>query len=191
MSDNPLARLQSRILTEGTLVLGGVKDVKNLKNRLRSRLNKAFQAEVLCADYGHLVWHQKRQTEIAVWGGVEINLDRDPKKLHFKRSDGAWFDFHMLLRPYAGDLTAHRGFLELLAYGYEIRFPPELGCDVRWLRFDLNPPGHDNDLRSVRAHFHPGDEDLQAPSPVLHPDEALDLLLSDLLQLPSKRRRPR
>jgi hypothetical protein len=124
-----------------------------------------------------------------VVGGVEINRDRAPALPHFPRSDGAWFDFHIDLRPYEGEHREHRGDLELIGYGYEIRFPSALGCSVPWLRFDLNHPAHDNEARSIRAHFHPGDEDLQAPSPVLHPEEALELLLCDLLRLPEKRRR--
>lgn len=198
MSSNPLARLQSRTTTSTSLILAGVRDVKALKRSLRSRLARAFEEGILIKDPTSLVWQKKQQVRlpdgtrvnaIAMWGGVEINLKRDPALEHFERADGAWFDFHIDLRPYDGEHREHRGDLELLGYGYEIRFPPALGCGVSWLRFDLNHPAHDNELRSVRAHFHPGDEDLQAPSAVLHPEEALELLLSDLLRLPEKRRR--
>lgn len=194
---NPLARLQSRVTGGASLILEGLRDVKALKRALRSRLVTAFRQELLIKDYTHLVWHQSKQVDLpgghrvkatSVIGGVEINRDRDPSLPCFRRSDGAWFDFHIDLRPYDGELEQHRGDLELLGYGYEIRFPAALGCDIAWLRFDLNHPEHHNETRSVRAHFHPGHEDLQAPSAVLRPDEALELLLSDLLQLPGKRR---
>ena len=198
MKAMPLARLQSRITSGTSLILAGVRDVKSLKRAIRSRLAGAFRDGVLTKDCTNLVWHEeklvvlpggRRERVIAVVGGIEINRDRDPTLPHFPRSDGAWFDFHIDLRAHEGEHPEHRGDLELLGYGYELRFPPDLGSGVDWLRFDLNHPAHDNELRSVRAHFHPGDEDLQAPSPVLHPEEAGELLLSDLLRLPDKRRR--
>ena len=196
MSDSPLLRLQQRTL-ESSLVLAGMRKVRDLNKVLRRRVARAFKDEVLIADYSHLIRHKKAKVElpkrglqelIVVWGGVEINRDRDPSKEHFRRRDDAWFDFHIHLRHYDGELAAQRGLLELVGYGYELRFPVEAGCDVRWMRFDLNHPGHENDERNIRAHFHPGDEDLQAPSAVLQPDEALELLLSDLLSLPQKHR---
>lgn len=194
MTSTPLARLQARVLEGSSLILAGVRHEKKLKGMLRARVAKAFEAGILDKSYAHIIWSKPlprrgRAREVAVWGGVEVNQKRDPALPHFRRSDGAWFDFHLELREYDGTLSEHRGDLELLGYGYELRFPPTLGCAVPWVRFDLNPPGHPNEARSVRAHFHPGDEDLQAPSAILHPDEALDLLLSDLLALPDKRRR--
>jgi hypothetical protein len=192
--NSALARLQLRVLGGSSLILAGIREVKDLKNLLRSRVTRAFADDILVKDFAHLIWSRKlprrgRSEDIAVWGGVEVNQKRDPALPHFLRADGAWFDFHIELRRYAGDLGQFRGDLELHGYGYEIRFPSDLGCGVSWLRFDLNPPGHDNEIRNVRAHFHPGDDDLQAPSPVLHPEEALEILLSDLLHLPEKRRR--
>jgi len=197
MSSEPLLRLQARITRDDAVVLPGVRKPKKLAKRLRSRLTKATIDGVLVGDCAYLVWDGKRPIElpklgrqevIVIRGGVEINRDRDPSLPCFKRSDGAWFDFHIHLRSYDGEVDEHRGSLELLGYGYEIRFPTELGCDVRWLRFDLNHPDHPNEAKGVRAHFHPGDEELQAPSAVLHPEEALELLLSDLLTLPDNSR---
>lgn len=104
--------------------------------------------------------------------------------------DAPWFDFHIHLVPYDGTEPKLRGSLELYGYGYEIRFPKErFDTDIRWLRFDLNYPDHDNEHRAMRCHFHPGDKDLQAPSALMQPIEALELLLSAFLQLPDKRRR--
>jgi hypothetical protein len=197
MSGEPLLRLQARTTRDNALILPGVRKVRTLAKRLRSRLTKATFEGVLVGDSAHLVWQGRESIElpklgkqrvIVIRGGIEINRDRDPSLPCFKRSDGAWFDFHIHLRPYDGELEHHRGSLELLGYGYEIRFPVELGCDVRWLRFDLNHPGHPNEAKGVRSHFHPGDEELQAPSAVLHPQEALELLLSDLLTFPDKPR---
>ncbi len=198
MTVGPLASLQRRITAADTLILAGVRDAKTLKRSLRSRLAAAFREGRLASDGSNLVWHEdklvplpggRRERVVAVIGGIEINRKRDPSLAHFLRSDGAWFDFHIDLRPHDGTHQQHRGDLELVGYGYEIRFPEVLGCSVPWLRFDLNHPAHDNELRDVRAHFHPGDDDLQAPSAVLHPEEALELLLCDLLRLPDKRRR--
>lgn len=197
MRRNPLLRLQERQLGD-SLILEGAQRAKDVTKPLRRRLVRAFRDEVLKEDYQHLVHKTTafvdlpnggKQEVTVVYGGREINRDRDPRLPHFRRVDGAWFDFHIHLRRYDGERDEHRGSLELFGYGYEIRFPPEFGCDVRWLRFDLNHPGHDNEARGVRSHFHPGDENLQAPSTVLHPEEALELLLSDqLLSIPEKRR---
>lgn len=101
-----------------------------------------------------------------------INFRRDPTQPHFTRYDGAWFDFHITVRE------ARNRPLELVAYGFELRFPDDAGAHgPAWIRFDLNPPGHDNDLRGVRAHLHPSSDDWSLPSPVLSPTEMLYLFV--------------
>jgi hypothetical protein len=47
-----------------------------------------------------------------------------------------------------------------------------------FIRFDLNPPGHPNEERELRAHLHPGCDDLLLPSLILEPLEALELMLT-------------
>lgn len=203
MDRNPLHRLQARVTSEEALVLAGVKQPKVLIRQIRSRLNAATLSGAIVGDRAHLVWWKKasikrpnaaREDVIAVIGGVEINRDRSRDKPHFPRADGAWFDFHIHLNPYRGDRPELRGSLELLGYGYEIRFPEEsFDTDIRWLRFDLNHPAHANEDRAMRCHLHPGDEDLQVPAAVMHPLEALELLLTPKkflwLPEPAKRRR--
>jgi hypothetical protein len=70
--------------------------------------------------------------------GGEKNLKRDRRLGHFTRDDDAWFDFTITVRE-------HRRQLELLAYDFEIRFPP--GAGTPFLRFDLNLPDHQNEDR--------------------------------------------
>jgi len=105
-------------------------------------------------------------------GGVVALTICDPARPHFTRYDGAWFDFHITVRE-----TRDRP-LELVAYGFELRFPSDVGAHgPAWIRFDLNPPGHDNDLRGVRAHLHPSSDDWSLPSPILSPKEMLCLFV--------------
>lgn len=109
--------------------------------------------------------------------GGEKNQQRDQNIPHFKRGDGAWFDFSIVVRERGGQL-------ELLAYDFELRFPP--GTGVPFLRLDLNLPGHDNDARDLRCHLHPGADDLQVPAPLMTPSELLGLFLEGA-QLPADR----
>ena len=71
-----------------------------------------------------------------------------------------------------------RGPLQLLAYDFELRFPE--AQVPGWIRIDLNLPGHDNEEDGLRSHLHPGNDDLQAPAPLLSPLELLDLFLHGL-----------
>jgi len=113
--------------------------------------------------------------------GGEKNQERDRVRRHFKRNDGAWFDFTITVRE-------HGGQLELLAYDFEIRFPS--GAGTPFLRFDLNLPGHRNQDRDLRSHLHPGSDDVQVPTPLMTPIEVLALLI-DGLRLPADRDKPR
>lgn len=100
--------------------------------------------------------------------GGEKNQERDPTVAHFTRSDGGWFDFTITVRERSRQL-------ELLAYDFELRFPPAQGSP--FLRFDLNLPGHENEERDLRCHLHPGTDDLQVPAPLMKPSELLALFL--------------
>lgn len=110
--------------------------------------------------------------------GGDKNQDRDRGLRHFKRDDDAWFDFTITVREEGRQLA-------LLAYDFEIRFPP--GTGAPFLRFDLNLPGHPNELR---AHLHPGSDDVLVPAPMLSPTEILRLFV-DELRLTTNRRAPR
>jgi hypothetical protein len=111
--------------------------------------------------------------------GGEKDFRRDRSSPCFERADGAWFDFAMTVRE------ERRGIL-LLAYNFEVRFPDGT---PRFLRYELNLPGHDNEGLGLRAHCHPGHDDIQAPAPLLGPLELLDVFIHGLLPRdPAKRR---
>ena len=66
--------------------------------------------------------------------------------------------------------------LDVIAYGFEVYFPsPE--PPIAFVRFDLNDRRHSNDDLGLRAHVHPGNDDLQLPSPLLSPLDALNFLI--------------
>jgi hypothetical protein len=112
--------------------------------------------------------------------GGEKNQARHRGIPHFKRRDGAWFDFSIVVR----ETDDH---LELLAYDYEIRFPPGMGAP--FVRYDLNPPFHANTERELRCHVHLGHEDGPCPSLLMTPSEMLSVLLT--LGQRSSSRKPR
>ena len=113
--------------------------------------------------------------------GGDKNLKRDRRLAHFTRDDDAWFDFTITVREGGGRL-------ELLAYDFEIRFPP--GAGAPFLRFDLNLPAHRNEDRDLRSHLHPGSNDILVPAPMLSPTEVLTLFLEGL-RLTATREEPR
>jgi hypothetical protein len=95
-------------------------------------------------------------------------FDRASAAAHLVRNDGAWLHFTLTVRADAESLS-------LEAYSFEIVFPN--AHHPAFLRFDLNSPGHENDEREMRSHFHPGNDDLQSPSAMMTPEEILDLLI--------------
>lgn len=112
--------------------------------------------------------------------GGEKNFNRTLNNAHFMRADGAWFDFNITVAR-ASDGRS----LALLAYDFEIRFPEHVS--PAFIRFDLNPPGHDNEAVGLRSHLHPGSDDLSVPSPLMSSLEVLDVFLHGLV-LPEKPR---
>jgi len=113
--------------------------------------------------------------------GGDKNQERDHGLRHFERDDGAWFDFTITVREHAQEL-------ELLAYDFEIRFPP--GAGTPFLRIDFNLPSHHNEDRDLRMHVHPGSDDIVMPAPMMSPSEVLGLLI-DGLRMPPARDKPR
>jgi hypothetical protein len=77
--------------------------------------------------------------------GDRRNFHRSTELPHLVRDDRAWFDFAITLRDG-----------EVVAWSFEVRFPDQVPA---FLRFDLNPPGHDNEGRDLRCHLHPGTDD--------------------------------
>lgn len=124
----------------------------------------------------HLRERNLHEHAFCILGG-EKNPSRDRQIRHFQRSDDAWFDFSIVVRE-----RSER--LDLLAYDFELRFPPGLG--VPFLRFDLNLPQHANEDRDIRCHLHPGSDDILVPAPLMTPSELLTLFLEGA-QLPAGR----
>lgn len=120
-----------------------------------------------------------------IYGG-EKDLKRTGEMPHFLRRDGAWFTFTITVR------SRRAKPLELSAYDFELCFPERRQVDARlprFVRFDLNPPEHDNQIKGLRCHMHPGHDDLIAPAPLMSPLELLDLFLNSELALPERVRK--
>ncbi len=103
--------------------------------------------------------------------GDVANFRRDPSQPHFSRKpDGWWFDFQLSVQE-------DRDGLLILAYGFELRPPPNANGPFSFVRFDLNGPEHANDGRGLRSHLHLGTDDdgFSVPAPIMSPIELLDL----------------
>ncbi|MCP2727620.1 hypothetical protein [Limnofasciculus baicalensis] len=112
--------------------------------------------------------------------GGQRNFKRSKDIPHFERFDKCWFDFAILV-----DETQKPA--EIIGFNFEMRFPEE--SSVRFIRFDLNLPNHDNEARNLRFHFHPGSDDFMIHSPPMSPLEILHLFLYGL-SIPGKHRSP-
>lgn len=120
----------------------------------------------------------RKNPSFAILGGQK-DFTRLSEDGWFKRNDGGLFNFTVTLIEHSG-----RG-LELLAYDFELRLPE--GTSPRFVRFDLNTPWHENSQAGLRSHFHPGHDDLQAPSGMMAPLELLDLFIYGM-RLPDRER---
>jgi hypothetical protein len=112
--------------------------------------------------------------------GGEKNQERARHIAHLARDDGAWFDFSITVRENGTQL-------ELVAYDFEIRFPPGMG--IPFLRFDLNLPDRRTETRGLRSHLHPGSDDILAPAPRMSPLEILGLFIDGLRRSEERKRR--
>jgi len=88
------------------------------------------------------------------------------------RSDGAWIHFTVSV-----DADA-----QPIAYDFELVFEQlQTARAARFVRIDLNPPGHKNDAeRDRRCHLHPGHDDVQVRWAQRPPVEILQLFVNDL-----------
>ncbi|UJR83204.1 hypothetical protein [Sandaracinus amylolyticus] len=100
--------------------------------------------------------------------GGRRNFGRVRELVDLRMPDGGWLFFMAILIPHADGL-------EVFAYNCERVYSE--GASPRWVRFDYNEDGHRNDERGLRAHMHPGNDDLMLPSPILAPHELLDVFL--------------
>ena len=127
--------------------------------------------EVVMISRSVRVTRGERVTDAFDLVGGRRNFDRDPALADLRTPDGGWITFSAVLRP-------NRETLEILAYTFERVFRSD--AQPRFVRFDYNVPDHDNDKRGLRSHVHPGNDDMQLPSPILAPHELIELLLGEM-----------
>lgn len=117
----------------------------------------------------------KDATFVINFGGK--NQKRNTRRVkhmpHLERFDGAWFDFALT------GIADMENPIRLDSYTFEIRLPlwqdqPRDEQRPHFLRFDLNPPGHDNAATGDRCHMHIGSDLFSIPSPWMSPLEILD-----------------
>ena len=132
-------------------------DARKLRKQLVGALARAFDEDVLVNplhDIERLVKTSTSHGNHLIVGGREpttggANFRRDPSLPHFRRADGAWFDFAITLTESSPRL--------IVAYNFELRYGLD---DDRFMRLDLNPSGHANaDSESGRSHIHASTDD--------------------------------
>jgi hypothetical protein len=161
---------------------------KQLYFDIRSYLLKASDQRLLCEaprDVRRLILSSgpDRHGYFDIAVGTVRNFNRTKDLPHFTRRDGGWFDFQLQVKE-------EDGRAEIIAYDFELRLPSGNGFD--FVRFDLNPPGHDNQQDGLRSHLHlnADDDGLAAPAPIMSPFEILDLFLHGLRRVGRVRRSP-
>ncbi len=163
--------LQARILP--TPLLTPAKTAQALHGAIRSHLIRAANDGILASSiaeiHKHLRLHRTSEGFTIYGARLECaNFRRNPTDPHFTREDGAWFDFLISGRSVDADR------LEIVAYNCELRLPEAITGLPRFLRLDLNLPGHRNEASGLRCHIHPGHDDLQVPAPFMHPLDIVD-----------------
>lgn len=175
--------LQNRIL--GAWPLLRAKTPAELLRSLRSKLLKASNGGLLRTGSDEIhKWvkldppdvprPEEAPADANVIVGAIKDFQRNPASARLVRDDGAWLHFTITVLK-ASDL------LEICGYDFELVFPAHLvlpeGRLPPFYRVDLNFKDHPNEARELRSHCHPGHDDLQAPAPVMSPDEVLDVLI--------------
>jgi hypothetical protein len=170
-----LRRLQRRISAATPALSIAPRDIYE---QLRVQLTRAIREQVL-RNGMYTVKKLLRLTPdpngrtgywVVTGGPLDFGRTTEPDlDTHFVRSDGGVVHFALTLRE------GNAGKAEILAYGFEVYFPSQ--DPIAFVRFDLNLHGHDNDEDGLRSHVHPGNDDLQLPSPILAPLEAILLVL--------------
>lgn len=157
-----------------------------LERAIRRNLRAAMNEGKVAFTAGGIPKHVRLDPESKLMRGAfdlvggRRNFQRTRHLADLLTPDGGWLFFAAILRP-------TKEGIEVVAYNVERFF----GNDhhPNWIRFDYNEPGHDNDDRGLRSHFHPGNDDIQLPAPIFAPHELIDLLLGDLG--PRRDRKPR
>lgn len=178
-SENALTAALRALQLQGERATPLPNTAKQLFQLFSQTLQKAVQEEVLI-NGAYDVSRLLRLTSGGRSGCSELfALTGGPKEFtratvprpadHFVRDDGGVVHFSLEIRQNHGSL------LELIAYNFEVYFPDRQ--PIPFVRFDLNSHGHSNDDLGLRAHVHPGHDDIQLPSPLLPPLEALKFVL--------------
>jgi hypothetical protein len=163
-----------------------VKSSKTLYQEFSKALNHAHNEGFLDTKLSEIhkllkMTPQDRQ-QVVILGGLEKagtkNFKRSKDIPHFSRVDGCWFDF-------AITIDEIRKPAEIIGFDFEIRFPEPV--PIQFVRFDLNLPGHDNQVDGLRFHLHPGSDDFMVHSPPMSPLEILHLFLYGF-EIPQKMR---
>jgi len=165
-----------------------VLNAKELRGKLFKCLNKASDDRVLKTKLSEINKFLKmtpsspNKGKVTIVGGGREDGKRNQKRSrdvpYFERADGCWFDFSILINELPKPA-------EVIGFSFEIRFPDDY--QVRYLRYDLNLPNHDNEERGMRFHLHPGSDDFMIHSPPMSPLEILHLFLYGL-PIPEKPR---
>lgn len=168
--------LQTRVLPDQLITEGTSRD---LYKAISAYLMRAVTNGRLQDSVGHvkkiLRFVEDGETFTVYGARLErANFRRTDTDPHFTRSDGAWFDFLIAGRDHS------QKSIELMAYSCELRFPRIPPGLPKFVRYDLNLPGHANEIPGLRCHLHPGHDDLQATAPFMHPLDMLDLCLYGL-----------
>ncbi len=163
------------------------KTAKSLFQDIRQYLIQAVDDKLLeggqAVVYDYLKFQPQRKGKYVIAVGNVRNFHRDPSLPHFRRTkDQAWFDFLLVLAERARSV-------EILVYDFELRLPGKGGASS-FVRFDLNPPEHDNEADGLRSHLHINSDDdgMSVPAPVLSPYELLDVMVHGLVPIGRVRR---
>ena len=176
------ADVQERSLSN---TLREIKSAKFLRTEILRCLTLASNAKVLKTKPNeiHALLKLSPSSVIGEKGYVEIvggdkNFHRDQSIPHFKLHNNCWFDFAILI-----DETSKPA--HIIGFNFEIRFPENFSTS--FLRLDLNPPNHDNDIKNMRFHLHPSNDDIMIHSPPMSPLEILHMFLYGI-NIPDKPR---
>lgn len=172
LSNTPLNVKNAKILRAEILkCLTLASDERILLNRL-DEINKLLKLRPSS------VIPKKGYSEIM---GGDKNQKREFHVPHFKLNNGCWFDFTITI-----DETGKSA--QIIGFDFEIRFPQKEGeTKVPFLRIDLNLPDHNNDVRNLRFHLHPSNDDIMIHSPPMSPLEILHMFLYGI-NIPDKPR---
>jgi len=180
--------LQQRLEASSHPVLrrtGTKAKAKTLFREIQSYLLNASDQKLI-QEPPHEIYSQLRLTPLKdglfdLSVGDTRNFKRDPQLPHFTRQDGGWFDFQLLIRETSAGL-------EILAYDFELRLLDH--SQISFVRFDVNPPDHQNEAKALRAHLHLNvdDDGMAVPAPLLSPFEVFDLFIHGIRSMGRIRR---